>query len=111
MWHWESRILPSLLCHLPGLHRSVAPPANTYWLYATVFPFHSQHQERSQADERCLLPGQALLYVSDQKKLVATKNFHRYLPIDRSALCLFRDVLLPYLNLLSQIFTFCAILN
>ena len=65
-------------------------------------PGHSQHQERSQADERWLLPGQALLYVSDQKKLVATRNFHRYLPIDRSALCLFHDVLLPYLYLLSS---------
>src|SRR6266581_864564 len=103
MWHWESRVLPSLSCHLPGLRRSVAPPANTYWLYATVFLFHSRHQEHSQAEERYLLPEQALLYVSDQRMLVASRNFHSYLPIDRSALCLFRDVLLPYLNLLTSI--------
>ena len=66
-----------------GSTPSVAPPANTYWLYATVFLFHSRHQERSQADERYPLPGQALLYVSDQKMLVAARNFHSYLPIDR----------------------------
>src|SRR6266568_7187487 len=102
MWHWESRVLPSLSCHVPGLRRSVAPPANTCWLDATIFLFHSQHQERSQAHEHSLLPGQALLYVSDQKMLVAARNFHSYLPIDRSALCLFQNVLLPYLNLLTS---------
>src|SRR5216683_6552018 len=109
MWRWESSVSPSLSCHLPGLRRSIAPPANRYWLDATVFPFHSRHQGRSQADGRYLLPGQASPDVPDQKRLVAAMNFHKCLPIARSALHLFRDVLLSYVHLLSQISTFCTI--
>src|SRR6266852_7395862 len=100
MWRWESSVLPSRSCNWPGLRRSSAPPANRQWLDATVFLFHSRHQGRSQADGRSLLPGQALLDVPDQKRLVAARNFRRCLPIDRSALCLFRDVLLSYVYLL-----------
>src|SRR6266852_6938773 len=109
MWRWESSVLPSRSCNWPGLRRSSAPPANRQWLDATVFLCHSRHQGRSQADGRYLLPRQALLDVPDQKRLVAARNFHRCLPIDRSALCLFRDVLWSYLYLLSQLSTFCTI--
>src|SRR6266446_4287133 len=106
MWRWESSVSPSLSCHLPGLRRSIAPPANRYWLDATVFLFHSRHQGRSQADGRYLLPGQALLDVPDQKRLVAARNFHKCLPIARSALRLFRGVLLSYVYLLSKYLRF-----
>src|SRR6266852_8341789 len=110
MWRWESSVLPSRSCNWPGLRRSSAPPANRQWLDATVCLFHSRHQGRSQADGRSLLPRQALLDVPDQKRLVAARNVHRCLPIGRSALCLFRDVLWSYLYLLSLLSTFCAIL-
>src|SRR5713226_5508781 len=110
MWRWESSVSPSLSCHWPGLRRSIAPPANRYWRDATVFLFHSRHQGRSPADGRYLLPRQAWLDVPDQKRLVAARNVHRCLPIDRSARCLFRAVLWSYVYLLSHISTFCAIL-
>src|SRR6266852_3870289 len=106
MWRGESSVLPFLSCHWPGLRRSIAPPANRSWLDATVFLFHSRHQGPSPAAGRSLLPGQVLLDVPDQKRLVAARNFHRCLPIDRSARCLCRDVLWSYVSLLSHISRF-----
>src|SRR6266516_2732479 len=91
-WRWESGVLPSLSCHLPGLPRSIALPASSSWLDVTAFLFHSQHQGRSQADGRYLLPEQAWRDVPDQKRPVASRNVHRCLTIGRNARCLFHDV-------------------
>src|SRR5438552_7248532 len=46
-------------------------------LFRSVFLCHNRHQERTQVEERYLLPGPRLLDVSDQIMLVASRNFHK----------------------------------